>query len=408
MFDEFSTDDTREIVKKCPKAEMRKYPFRGLDDERFLEAVNSWYKESRGKADFVIWADPDEILYHPEPLAMLANCTDDAIQVTGYGMISKEGPPDPKVVVSNIFDVYRMGVRQANYDKITIWRPEVNLQHQHGRHTYLDPAGGIDWPRGPRSVCRMGKSGWKLLHYHYFGVDYTAQRNRRNYARAVNKRFAWNYSADTEKNPKQNGTTAWVAAHIQANDMIDVISNGVYSKPKEPIKLHVGCGDNKLAGWENRDKELDIRRPLPFASESVSHILCEHCLEHISHREVWNFLEECRRVLIPKGVMRIAIPDFTKLQREMTEEYQNAVKAGGHGDGSAKAALRAVVFEHGHQSVWNAALLNSTLQAVGFDTAKPEYGKSSHPDLVGVEGHWKVVGRSVAETETSIVEGIKI
>lgn len=389
VFDEFSTDSTRHVVSLCPKAELRKWPHRGLDDNRFVEAVNTLYKEARGKADWVIWADPDEILYHPEPLKVLSQSKADVLQATGYGMVTKEGPPKSE---KQIYEIVRRGVRQENYDKCIIWRPSIDIQHTHGRHTYPGkfPIGGT-----------IEQSPFKLLHYHYFGVEYTAMRNRRNYARSVDKKFAWNYAPGHNENPKQNGSVAWVEAVLKNGHMIDVLGPGA------PIKLHLGCGGYNLEGWENHDSEMDIRKALPFPNESVSCIQAEHVVEHITHKEAWNFFGECHRVLIKGGIVRIAIPDFTKLQREITQEYQDVVKAGGHGDGSKKAALRAMVFEHGHQAVWNGALLRSMLQAHGFSTSGPAYGESTHEELKGVEQHWKTVGKAVAEVETTCIEGTK-
>lgn len=394
VFDEMSTDGTREMVKACKCAELRKWPYRGLDDNRFTEAVNNWYKEARGKADWVMWPDIDEILYHHEPLKVLAESKEDILPAKGYAMISTDGPPKPN---GQIYDLVRKGIRQENYDKFLIWRPEIEITHAVGRHTY-----GSEWPKS--NGKRATRADFKLLHYHYFGVDYTATRNRRNYARAVDKKFAWNYAAEHNSNPKQSGSVAWVENAIKTGALMDVIAPS-----GAPLKLHLGCGGHKIEGWENYDlPEVDVRKPLPFADQSVSHIFAEHMLEHVTHKEAWNFFEECNRVMVKGGVVRVAIPDFTKLQREMTPEYREAVKAGGHGDGTAKSALRAVVFEHGHQAVWNGALLRSFLWATGFQAAGPAYGESLHPEMRNLEQHWKTVGRPVAEVETAIVEGTKL
>jgi deoxycytidylate deaminase len=65
----------------------------------------------------------------------------------------------------------------------------------------------------------------------------------------------------------------------------------------------------------------------------------------------------------------------------MTDEYCAAVKAGGHGDGSTRAALHAVVFDHGHEAVWSQELLAAMLGAVGFKTRRCECGQSEHAEL---------------------------
>src|SRR3990172_8660514 len=140
IWDEQSTDGTREIIQSCPKAQLRDWPCKGLDDDRFLEAVNNWYKMARGSADWVMWPDIDEILYHPNPLQVLASANGDMVHATGYAMISKGNPPSGE---GQIYDELRTGCRQNNYDKWIIWRPGVEIQHTAGRHTY-----GWQWPRG--------------------------------------------------------------------------------------------------------------------------------------------------------------------------------------------------------------------------------------------------------------------
>lgn len=174
------------------------------------------------------------------------------------------------------------------------------------------------------------------------------------------------------------------------------------------MKLNLCCGGNHLEGWENLDINCDIRLKLPYDRETVDFILCEHGMEHITHKEAWNFLHECYRVLKPLGAVRIAIPDIERIWFKFTPAYGEAVKAGGHGDGTLPSAVRAAVFEHGHQAVWNQSLLVVFLSCAGFVPQPQRPGKSAHPALVGVEGHWRVVGEEIANIETSCVEGWKV
>lgn len=172
--------------------------------------------------------------------------------------------------------------------------------------------------------------------------------------------------------------------------------------------LNLGCGSNRLSSpWRNHDIDMDLRKPLPFDASTVQFISAEHCVEHLSHREAWSFFEECHRVLVPGGVVRIAVPDLTRMNKHMTQEYADAVKKGGHGDGSFRSALKACVFEHGHQSAWNSTLLSAFLSAVGFRALLCRVGQSKHSELRDIEGHGKLVGEDIAEIETSVCEGTK-
>lgn len=387
IWDENSDDGSRQLIKAHSKCELRDWPYKGLDDEKFLHAVNQWHREAIGKADWIIWPDIDELLYHPTPLAALATPNGDVIPAKGYALIASE-PPDLGSA-HQIYDVVRTGYRQENYDKRIIWRTHVEMQHTIGRHTY-----GNEWPRFKGRLATNAE--FKLLHCHHLGgVEFTRQRNRRNYGRAVNKKFAWNYAPGE----RSAGTEHWVKDLIHGNKLIDVMAN--------PLKkLHLGCGGMKLDGWENYDVEMDIRKPLPFGPNAAQFIFAEHVIEHVTHQEAWRFLEECKRVLIPGGVLRVAIPDLERIWVDSKPDYWSAVKAGGHGDGTREAAARAAVFSHGHQAAWTSGLLFAMMSAVGFKAVIVVVGESEYPELKGIEQHGKTVGESIAKQETSVMEGV--
>lgn len=174
-------------------------------------------------------------------------------------------------------------------------------------------------------------------------------------------------------------------------------------------KLQFGCGSNQLEGWQNYDRDLDLEKlPLPFRNESADFILLEHTLEHFTMRHAWLLIEDFYRILKPGGAVRIAVPDVERIWFKFTPAYGEAVKVGGHGDGSLTSSVRAAVHEHGHLSVWNQSLLAVFLSCAGFKIQPQRPGKSAHPALVGVEGHWRVVGEEIANIETSCLEGWKV
>lgn len=85
------------------------------------------------------------------------------------------------------------------------------------------------------------------------------------------------------------------------------------------VYLNIGCGNQKLPGFINLDIEpgadvqADVREGLPFANKSVQGIYSEHFIEHLSPAEGIAFLRECRRILIPNGIIRLATPDLDAL-----------------------------------------------------------------------------------------------
>lgn len=117
------------------------------------------------------------------------------------------------------------------------------------------------------------------------------------------------------------------------------------SKPKksktiQPLKLDLGCGQNKQPGFIGVDlfaPEADIKTDLfrfPFREHvtdrkplwndnSVDEIFCSHFVEHIPSCIRWQFFEECWRILKLEGVMRIFVPSW-KSERafgDMTHQW---------------------------------------------------------------------------------------
>ncbi|MBK9493929.1 MAG: methyltransferase domain-containing protein [Xanthomonadales bacterium] len=58
---------------------------------------------------------------------------------------------------------------------------------------------------------------------------------------------------------------------------------------------------------------LDVIERLPFDDAVASHVYASHLLEHLMYPgQVAAFLRECRRVLVPDGVLRLVVPDMGK------------------------------------------------------------------------------------------------
>jgi predicted SAM-dependent methyltransferase len=113
-------------------------------------------------------------------------------------------------------------------------------------------------------------------------------------------------------------------------------------------RLNVGCGQSPTPGWINYDNSLsarvsgvplvlsmaerlrlltnqqrefmrfaqshdiryaDVVSRIPEADRSVDALYTSHMLEHLDKDDALAFLREARRVLVPGGVLRIAVPD---------------------------------------------------------------------------------------------------
>ena len=65
--------------------------------------------------------------------------------------------------------------------------------------------------------------------------------------------------------------------------------------------------------WPSNVKWMDITRRFPFESDSVDCIYSSHTFEHLTYSEASYVLSECNRVLKPRGVIRIIVPDLEQM-----------------------------------------------------------------------------------------------
>ena len=87
------------------------------------------------------------------------------------------------------------------------------------------------------------------------------------------------------------------------------------------LKLHLGCGTNKLEGWINIDSVKsfnpdllhDISSPLPYEDQSVEEVLAEDLLEHFDKYLRYVVFGEWVRVLKIGGLMTVQVPNFKKI-----------------------------------------------------------------------------------------------
>jgi len=121
------------------------------------------------------------------------------------------------------------------------------------------------------------------------------------------------------------------------------------AKPNQPFHLHIGCFDQVAPGWYNTDitpyifisripflasllyfagamsrerysqnkrrlfrevHYLDLRKQLPFPSDSVDACFSSHTLEHLYVWETKRLLGEVHRALKPGGFVRLILPDL--------------------------------------------------------------------------------------------------
>lgn len=83
------------------------------------------------------------------------------------------------------------------------------------------------------------------------------------------------------------------------------------------MKINLGGGMKKMEGWVNVDIRpfpqvdyvLDIGKDkLPFEDNSVYEIFADNVYEHLTPDQLFFSIEECFRVLKPKGFLTVAVP----------------------------------------------------------------------------------------------------
>lgn len=86
----------------------------------------------------------------------------------------------------------------------------------------------------------------------------------------------------------------------------------------ESVRLNLGCGERAHPAWVNIDIaprsplviQHDLRKGVPCDDCSAHAVYLSHVLEHIHYDRAPGFLQECHRVLIPGGVIRVVVPDL--------------------------------------------------------------------------------------------------
>jgi SAM-dependent methyltransferase len=96
--------------------------------------------------------------------------------------------------------------------------------------------------------------------------------------------------------------------------------------------LNLGCGRRFHPDWTNIDLiphgpgviAHDLSRGIPLPDESCEVVYHSHVLEHLRREHALPFLRECRRVLKPGCILRIAVPDLEGICRAYLETLDRA------------------------------------------------------------------------------------
>lgn len=175
--------------------------------------------------------------------------------------------------------------------------------------------------------------------------------------------------------------------------------------------------------WSRDILVHNVKRPLPYVTNSVEAVYASHLLEHLYREEANRLLVECFRVLRPGGILRIVVPDL----RASIFEYMGEGTIGNRP--SAKAITSADLLQqrlllrnskppsgpllyklysafndfHSHKWMYDAESLTKSFQEAGFGDVQNMACHASR--IVGIEGIEDP--RRVLNGEGICIEGIK-
>lgn len=139
-------------------------------------------------------------------------------------------------------------------------------------------------------------------------------------------------------------------------------------------RLHLGCGRVCIPGFFHIDimegdhidhvGAVDMLDMIPDGAAEL--IYASHVLEHFGRWEYPNVLREWCRVLQPKGLLRLAVPDFSKCARIY---YEKGLQDGLSGlvgliCGGQRNALDT------HRMIFDEQLLSKALREAGFSEVR--------------------------------------
>lgn len=193
------------------------------------------------------------------------------------------------------------------------------------------------------------------------------------------------------------------------------------------LRLHLGCGGHRLAGWINidagpADLALDLRWGLPFADASCSHVFMAHAFEHLYYPdEAQDVLAEIRRVLARGGRLRMVVPDiglWLKAYVENDEAFFRDRQRTWHwwqGTGSrlgevlayGGAGPRASQFMESHKFGYDYETLAGALRQAGFqDVERSAFQASPDPVLQVDDASLVAAAASGARPYSLFVEAV--
>ena len=160
-----------------------------------------------------------------------------------------------------------------------------------------------------------------------------------------------------------------------------LIENNVYN-PKDPLKLHLGCGTNYIDGYINIDYQADQHEVAPpivdahgditkleFPLNSVDEIRLHHVFEHFDRITALVLLAKWHNWLKVDGTLIIETPDILRSAEQLVSDidYLQKMAIMRHLEGDQSAAWGV------HIGQWWNERFENTLSKLGFHILTMEH-----------------------------------
>jgi SAM-dependent methyltransferase len=181
----------------------------------------------------------------------------------------------------------------------------------------------------------------------------------------------------------------------------------------QEIKINIGSGLSGIPGWHNFDnsptitlsripvinrllntpawprdvQRYDVRKGLRFADGSVRYIYSSHTFEHFTGPEALAVAKECFRVLAPKGILRVVVPDLDFIVREYLADPSPQAAQNFLSRLSLNHSIHDIIHPgSNHSQMFDGKALVHLLREAGFQSpAVSSFGTSGIPEIAQLD-----------------------
>lgn len=170
-----NTDNSIDVIKSLPNCHYQLFSPDILDALVIQKVRNSIWKDSIGKADFVICCEPDEFIWSDDflnDIIQMWNNGETIALTDGYQMINVEDSVDngfPTLNDKTIVERYQHGVFDPKFCKRLLWNCNEISDMK------MDVGGHFAYPEGN---VKYSTKKFYTLHYKYLSYKYLSARHK--------------------------------------------------------------------------------------------------------------------------------------------------------------------------------------------------------------------------------------